>query len=242
MVPDPERASSCYWVEVPPTRIVMDCGAGGLPGLARARLPWGRISHLLISHFHADHIAEIPPLVFALRYGLEVPRTEPLQVWGPPGTRRVFEAFAVAFGDWILEPGFPLSLHEVEPGDEAVLGELRLRVTSTPHTEESLAIRLEAHDARLGYTGDTGTEPALAAFFRDVDLLIAECSLPDELVGDNHLSPSRVGELAAAAGVARLAVTHLYPQLRGVDVASLIRAAGYAGEVVMAHDGLELVL
>ena len=242
VVPDPERGSSCYWVEAGPTRIVMDCGAGALPGLARARLPWGRVTHLLISHFHADHIVEIPSLIFALRYGLEIPRAEPLQVWGPPGTRRLFEAWADAFGVWILEPDFPLSLHEIAPGERAELGRLTLRVTSTPHTEESVAIRLEAGDTHLGYTGDTGTEPALATFFRDAGLLIAECSLPDELVGENHLSPSRVGELAAAARVARLAVTHLYPQLRGVDVAGLIRAAGYAGEVVMARDGLELTL
>ncbi len=48
--------------------------------------------------------------------------------------------------------------------------------------------------------------------------------------------------MAAAAQVSRLAVTHVYPQLRQLDVPELIRAAGYVGEIVMADDGLELAV
>ena len=40
----------------------------------------------------------------------------------------------------------------------------------------------------------------------------------------------------------RLAVTHVYPQLRALDVPALIAQAGYEGEVIVAHDGLELTL
>ncbi len=40
----------------------------------------------------------------------------------------------------------------------------------------------------------------------------------------------------------RLAVTHIYPQLRKLDVAALIRGAGFGGEVILAQDGLELAV
>jgi ribonuclease BN (tRNA processing enzyme) len=222
--------------------VLVDCGAGTLPGLARAELPWGEIDHLLISHFHADHIGEIPSLIFALRHGLEVPRTTPLDIWGPAGTRRVFDALANAFGPWVIDPGFPVSIHEIRPEGPAQVGGLLVHSASTPHTNESLALRLETDDATLGYTGDTGPSEDLAEFFRGVDLLLAECSLPDELVADNHLSPSRLARLALGAGIDRIAVTHVYPQLQRLDVPGLIRSSGFDGEIVMAYDGLRLLV
>jgi ribonuclease BN (tRNA processing enzyme) len=240
VVPDPERASACHWVETGDTRVILDCGAGAVQGLARAGLPWAEVGHLVVSHFHADHITEIPALVFALRHALPMPRTTPLEIWGPVGTRRLFDAWAAAMGSWLTEPGFGLPVRELVPGRAAEIGELRIEVAPTPHTEESLALRLEDDRSALGYTGDTGPDPALAEFFRGVDLLLAECSLPDDLVGDNHLSPGRLARLAAAAGVTRLVVTHVYPQLRGSDVPALIRRAGFEGEVIMARDGLEI--
>ncbi len=240
MVPDARRASACYWVEQADTRILVDCGAGALQGLARFALPWGAIDHLIISHFHADHIGEIPALIFALRHGLEVPRTTSLHVWGPPGSERVFDAWAAAFGPWVIEPGFSVVVREVRPGARTRIGCLDASFANTPHTEESLALRLERRGAALGYTGDTGPSHALADFFRGVDLLLAECSLPDELVEENHLSPRRLAELATEAGVRRLVVTHVYPQLQRLDVERLIRAAGYEGEIIIAHDGLQL--
>jgi ribonuclease BN (tRNA processing enzyme) len=240
VVPDPERASSCFWLEHGDTRVIIDCGSGALQALARAGLAWGQLNHLVISHFHADHIGEIPSLIFALRHGLEVPRTAPLAVWGPQGTQRLFAAWATAFGPWVSEPGFGLAVHELRPGAQVRLGDLQLRVAQTPHTEESLALRLEAGGSALGYTGDTGPSESVAEFLRGVDLLLAECSLPEELVEENHLSPARLARLAAGADVRRLAVTHVYPQLRRLDVPALLRASGYDGETVMAHDGLEL--
>lgn len=240
VVPDPERASACHWVESGADCAILDCGAGALQGLARAGLPWGMANHLIISHFHADHIGEIAPLIFAMRHGLALPRTAPLQVWGPRGSERLFANLATAFGEWVTEPGFVVAVNELDPADEARLGELRLSVRATPHTEESLALRIVSGRATLGYTGDTGPDEGLSEFFAGVRVLLAECSLPDDLVAENHLSPGSLGRMAAAAGVERLVVTHVYPQLAGEDVPALIRRAGYAGTVIMAHDGMEV--
>jgi ribonuclease BN (tRNA processing enzyme) len=239
VVPDPERASACHWIEHSDTRIVIDCGAGSLQGLARSGLPWGEVEHLLISHFHTDHIAEIPALIFALRHALEVPRTASLQVWGPKGVRALLGSFADAFGAWILDPGFPIEIHELSAGTPVEIGGLVAQTIATPHTEESLALRLEG-EAIFGYTGDTGPAEELGPFFRGADLLLAECSLPDELALENHLTPSSLARLAQACAVPRLVVTHVYPQLQRLDVPDLIRRAGFTGEIIMARDGLRL--
>lgn len=242
VVPDPERASACHWIASDAADILIDCGAGAVQGLARVGLPWGGLRHLLISHFHTDHVGEIPSLLFALRHALQPPRTEPLEIWGPKGTRRLFDALSRALGSWLVEPGFPLRLHEICPEETVQIGDLWVSVAATPHTDESLAYRFEGGGIALGYTGDTGPSDELAHFFRGVDLLLAECSLPDDIALDIHLSPTPLARLAAAADAKRLAVTHVYPQLRSLDVVALIKQAGYEGEIIVARDGLELIV
>ena len=168
----------------------------------------------------------------------------PLTVWGPTGTLAFFDRLAQAFGAFILDPGFPIAIHELVPGDERTLREgLRLKAHKTPHTEESLAYRLDGARVRFGYSGDTGPSDSLGPFMSGVAALVCECSLFDDEVGDNHLSPSRVASIAAAAQPLSLILTHVYPHLRRTaDIPSLITAAGYDGQMHMAEEGLRVTL
>jgi len=239
VVPEGDRACSCYFVEMAGTRALLDCGPGALRALAAARLPWYALTDLVLTHFHADHVGALPGLFFALKYGLERPRGDsPLDVWGPVGTHRLFDALVIALGDYFVDPGFPVRIHEMTPGRSARLeGGVELHCQNTRHTDESVAVRLEG-TASVGYTGDTGPAPALGAFLRNTEVLVCECSLTDDLVGDNHLSPSGVAQLATAAEPGRLLLTHVYPNVRARhDMARLVAAAGYAGRVEVAHEG-----
>lgn len=246
VVPEADRGSSCYFVELAETRALLDCGPGAVQSLARLGLPWASLTDLVISHFHADHIGALPGLFFAFKHGVSPPRTAPrLDVWGPVGTAELFARLERAFGPFMQDPGFRVEIHELFPDDRVTMRSgVRLAVHPTPHTDESLAVRLEAGHAIVGYTGDTGESASLGPFMQAADLLICECSLRDEEVGPNHLSPSRVARIAGAARPGRLVLTHVYPHLRGAgSVVSLVREAGYdEGEVVLAEDGLVLEL
>lgn len=241
VVPEAEKGGSCYHLEAAGRRLLLDCGPGAGSGMAGASVAWEALTDVVLSHFHADHVGGIPGFFFSLKHGTP-PGWEdrPLRVVGPPGTRRLFEAMGDAFGDYVLEPGCPLELREVGPGEEGVelAPGLELSTCPTPHTGESQAIRLETSEASLGYTGDTGPSEALEGFFSGVDLLVAECSLLDEEVADNHLSPSRLARLAAAAGPELLLATHIYPHVRsGHDVVAMVAAGGYGGPMELAREG-----
>lgn len=245
VVPEADRACSSYWVEHRDTRLLLDCGFGAVQALARVGVPWNRLTHLFLTHFHADHVGALPGLFFALRHGVYPPRSdaEPLEVWGPAGTRDLFHGLASTLGDFLLDPGFPVSIREMTPGARVPAGGVVVSCQDVPHTAESVAIRIEAEPGGevLVYTGDTGPDEALAGFCQDADVLLSECSLPDDRVGDNHLSPARVARLARRAGAGRLVVTHVYPQFRlSADVPALIAAAGYDGAIDMAREGLRL--
>ncbi len=242
-VPEGDRGGSCFYLEDDGSRLLIDCGPGAVQGLARWDLPWDSITDLVITHFHADHVGALPGFFFALKHAITPARREPLTVWGPLGTRRLFSRLAAAVGDYVLHPGFVVRIRELE---ENVLrtteGGLELSVRPTAHTEESHAVRIHGRDAAVGYTGDTGLPEghvrALGSFLGGLDVLIAECSLADDEVSDNHLSPRRLASLASAANPGLLWVTHVYPHFRRRDdVAELLSAAGYEGAVRVLSDG-----
>jgi ribonuclease BN (tRNA processing enzyme) len=222
--------------------MLLDCGAGTLHGMARERLSWRLLSHLFISHFHTDHVGDLAALFWALRHGVRPARTEPLVLLGPRGLRAHMEALARAHGEHMTDPGFPVEVAELEDADLYVdaTDRFAVRVRRTPHTDVSLAVRVETPAGTLGYTGDTGPSAALGAFFRGVSALVSECSLADPAKLGTHLSPRTLAELAGAAAPGLLVVTHLYPPLRRHQIPDLLREAGYEGEVLAAIDGTTL--
>ena len=52
-----------------------------------------------------------------------------------------------------------------------------------------------------------------------------------------HLQASNGALFVVPAGPGLLLVTHLYPPLRAHELPDLVRAAGYAGELLVAADG-----
>ncbi len=241
--PHPRRVSAAHHIRAGKISLLLDCGPGAVHRMAGVGVEWYRITHVAVSHFHTDHVGDLPMLLFSLKYALPEPRTEGLTLIMPSGGYAWIERLAAAFGGYILDPGFDVHVREIEPGTTLELGDAaRIAARKTPHTEHSVAYRVDSGARSIGYTGDTGVDPGQEEFFRGVDVLLAECSLPDDMAMDTHLTPARVAALARGAGPGHLVLTHLYPQLEGRDVDGLVRAAGWSGPTTIAYDGLRIPL
>lgn len=239
-VPSGTRNSSGYWVDAGDVRVRLDCGAGTVHAMARYGLPWDTLTHQVISHFHIDHVGELPALLFAFKYGRATPRSAPLALVGPEGLEYLLHSYTGLYKMKLLEQEFPLTVEEIRPGGALVLGSgATLRAAKSPHTAESLAVRVEAGGRSVGYTGDTEPSDDLVELFRDADTLIAECSFTDDDKGTKHLIADEVADMARRAGVRRLIATHSYFDPDAADLA-LRLARGFGGEIVVAYDGLAL--
>ncbi|HEV8304473.1 MAG TPA: ribonuclease Z [Gemmatimonadales bacterium] len=237
VAPSAHRVCACHWVARDDLRVLLDCGAGTLHRLAEFGLPWHQVSHVVLSHFHPDHWGELPMLVYALKHTTVPPRTEPLVILGPPGVVQLVRTLAEGYGAWLLDPGFPIGILDVRDAEPFPLNaDVNLETFPVPHTTESVALALVAPEGRLVYTGDTGPSGELARWATGCDLLLAECSLPEAMAMDIHLTPERAGELARDAQAKRLVLTHFYPPVETTDPAALA-GTRFSGPIAAARDG-----
>jgi len=237
VAPHALRVCAGHLVESDDVVLLLDCGSGVVHRLAALDLPWTRITHIAITHFHADHIADLAMLCYAFRYGQLPARIAPLQIIGPPGIRDLMDRLALVFGTWLHAPGYALEIVECTPARELRLGAtLMLSCFPVPHTPESVAYSMVDGSRRVVYSGDTGFSESLARWADGCDVLLAECSLPDGLAIASHCTPTQVGSMAAIAQPALLALTHFYPPVEAVNIAALV-AEQFSGSVVLATDG-----
>jgi ribonuclease BN (tRNA processing enzyme) len=241
LVPDDDRRSAAHLAEGPGWTVLLDCGFGVVHGLTRFGIDPRTFSHVVLSHYHTDHIGDLAPLLFGYSYAPPAPRTAPLVLLGPPGLHERLHGLARGHGDFLRDPPYPLEVLELpleatweDPG----LG-LRLRCHPTGHTAEAVAWRVEGRDGSVvGYTGDTGANMELASFLEGLDLLISECSHDDPVPWDGHLTPGGVAAMARVARPGGLLLTHLYPGLDPESLPEKVRLAGWSGPVQVARDGM----
>lgn len=237
VAPHPTRVGSGHLVQTDAVTLLLDCGSGVVHRLAALGLPWQEITHVALTHFHGDHIADLAMLCYAFKYGQLPPRTAPLDIIGPVGTRDLLDRLALVFGAWLHAPGYPLTVRELAPHETLLLSDdVTVSTYPVPHTPESMAYSISTKGRRVVYTGDTGFDRAVAEWAHDCDLLLTECSLPDSLAISTHCTPRESGAMASVAQCRQLVLTHFYPPVEAVDIVAEVRVS-YPGVVTLATDG-----
>lgn len=210
--------------------------------MAQERLDWPNLDAIWISHFHLDHMGGLVPFLFGAKWAPQMQnRTKPLRIFGPNGLSRIISAMNDSNNYKLFQQVFAVEIAEVGPGtDFEIIPGLTARTFSTPHTEESLALRLKAEDSKLFvYTSDTGFSEDLIPFAKDVDLLLMECSYRRNKAVKKHLELVEAMSLARECAPKRLVLTHLYPEWDEVDLVAEARPL-WSGETIEAKDGLRL--
>src|SRR5205814_9316136 len=120
-------------------------GASTTLRLAQEQLDWVNLDAIWISHLHLDHVGGLAPFLFGTRHAPQInSRTKPLFIYGPKGLIDVVQKFNLTAKQKLLKQPFPVEITEILTGDrfEPVKG-IWANTFWTPHTDESLAIRIE---------------------------------------------------------------------------------------------------
>ena len=241
-VPHAQRTSSAYWLETSGSSLLLDVSPDAAHRMAEERLDWANLDAIWISHFHLDHLGGLAPFLFGTKWAPQTQeRRKPLRVFGPAGLKTLLHAFDQANNYRLLHQPFVIQVIEIAGGSQfEILPGLSAQTLATPHTRESLAIRLTDSDGTsFVYTSDTGPSEELAAFAKDADLLLMECSFHCHKPIQNHLALAEAMDIARLAEPRKLVLTHLYPEWDGINLAAEAKTL-WSGETIAANDGLVL--
>lgn len=202
--------------------LLFDCGEGTQRQMMRFGTGFS-IHDIFFTHMHADHILGLPGLLRTM--GLQG-REEPMRLYAARGSGRLVSE-AVHLG--VDRVGFPVEIHELEPGEMVKRDGYDIVPFRTRHGRHSLGYALVEHD-RLGrFDPDRARElgvPEGPMFGRlhhgesvEVD---GRTVRPEEVVG-----PTRPGRRVVYTGDTRPSKTTV-EQARNADL--LIHEATFAEE------------
>jgi len=242
--PHPKRSSAGFWLVTSGGTVILDFSASALHRLAEERLDWADLDAVWISHFHLDHCGGLPAYLFATRRAPETQsRTKPLTIFGARGITKLLELFNEAAGGKLFKQPFPVNVVEIEQLEAfEILPGIRAIALSTPHTNDSHAIRIEDASASLVYTSDTGFSKGIAAFSKDAGLMITESSFFEDKKVDIHLDLAEAMYLIRKAHPKRAMLTHFYAEWDQVDLQKEVAKFEPVCEVLGAEDGLRLTV
>lgn len=254
------RASTGYLLrEDGKARFLIDFGAGASLNFERAG---GRIEDLyalLFTHFHVDHVNDLPAMVKASFFSA---READLPLFGPTGNEVIPTTplfVARQFGEDGVYPylsGFLDGNAAFRLLPEAVAADVEnpvlfsrefhgftVQAIAVDHgLLPSLAWRVEKDGCAVVVSGDTRNGAmTLDRLAKDADIFIAHNAVPesssDKVALRLHMKPSEIGRIAQAAGVRKVVLSHF--MLRTVNAQEESKAAvrgHFAGDLAFAED------
>lgn len=244
-MPVPDRAQAGYLLDDRDRSLLVDCGSGVLQRLAGTDTGYEGVSTVLLTHHHLDHVAALLPLLKARWLAGE----EHLEVVGPAGTKSLVDGL-LDVHDY-LDGRIDLAIREVSASRSFTAGGFDVTARETRHSMDGFAYRFSppssdapAAEGPLALSGDTEAFAGMARFADGGEVLVHDCSFPDDVDVSNHPRPTSLGESLAGAEIGTLLLSHLYPHTGGREreMERGVREAGFDGEVRTATDGLRLSL
>ena len=243
-IPSPARDNTALAFYSADEVVLVDCSGSPYQKILKAGLDPMRVSSLIVTHRHVDHLYGLPSL--AHNMGLAGRRTT-LHVYALAATMPFLRGFLDLFP---LEEKMPyrIELHEIPPKEGyQVLQAKGFRILSTPvkHGAPNIALRVEFDSPPergvVVYSSDTSPCPSLLALAKGADVLIHEATFfhseAARAASDNHTTGYQAGEVAKQAGVKRLILCHFVASLHDqLDELSREARQAYGGPVEIPEE------
>lgn len=140
MVPTRDRSHAAAFLELEPYGILIDCGEGTQRQFKLADIRPTRITHILLSHWHGDHVLGLPGLLQTMS---SMNPGQKITLVGPKGTKKQLEYMKKAF---LFEPALKLEVIEIMKGTPIKNSIMRVDVFELDHGIPTIGFRISTKD------------------------------------------------------------------------------------------------
>lgn len=227
-----ERRASSVLLELAGTYVLFDCGHGVLQRLLEAGIQHNQVNHIVLSHFHPDHVSDLIPFLQAGAWSRHNPRTSDIHIYGPAGVKRVIAGLMDVFGaNSFQQPSYSVIVHEVIE-EYFDIGTQHFAFISLPPAGNH-GLRFTWHGKTYALTGDSYFHSEEIAFLIDVELAI---------IDSGHIEDGDIVELACSSHAKHIVCSHLYREIDASRLQTLARQGGYEGVISTGRDLMVFVL
>ncbi len=142
MMPTKQRNPSAVFLDYKGEGILFDCGEGTQRQLKIAGIPITKVSRILLSHWHGDHMLGLPGLIQSLG---AAGYTNTLEIYGPKGTQRFLKVITEQLD---LDFKVPLKGHDVESGTIVDTKDFTIEALPMKHRIPTIAFAFCEKDRR----------------------------------------------------------------------------------------------
>lgn len=252
----PGRAGAGVLVQHGDVILQFDAGRATVLRIIEAGIHPTEITAVFVTHYHSDHVIDLPDVVITHWVQQQVRKSPPLQIVAPAGpAARFVSRMMDAFDDDIHvrrehtgapDPRFDaISFNAPSTPSEvwrSANGDVTVEAVAVHHepVEAAVAYRVTTPDGVVVISGDTRACDEVFSMAQGCDVLVHETcrqrSMANNIKGtvfenifDYHADSVTVGELAEKYGVKHLVLTHLIPQPRSDEEAMKFEADARAG-------------
>ena len=142
MVPTKERNQIAVFLSYGSEGILFDCGEGTQRQFKIAGISLTKVTKVLVSHWHGDHVLGLPGLIQTLS---SMDYSSKLEIYGPAGTKKRMEKMFEAF---VFDKKISLIVKEVKSGIFFENNDFQLEAHLLEHGIETLGYSLVEKDKR----------------------------------------------------------------------------------------------